>query len=333
MTSRAVRERLAQDVSLWQVDGLVGDAAAQVLRERYDAPGFGLATAAKYLGIVGALLAGFGILGAVGALSGSLLLGALELLAVAAGFLLWGLRLAQDPRGRAEQSSRAVLAVGLFALAAAGAVGAQGAGAGSGPTIAVTGLVTVPVAFVLAYRFRNGFLLVLALLATFHWIGSWSEMMGRSTYALEIQDPRVMALAATAATVVGWLHRTGRIPGPARFDAVWMAVGLLYLDLSLLVLGTFGHDELAWIAVWFAAAIAQIVAGAAMKSAVPIGFGVTALAVNLFTRYYEHFWDRLAKGLFFLLGGALLFGFGFACERLARRAGYGGTASEGGGRP
>jgi hypothetical protein len=102
-----------------------------------------------------------------------------------------------------------------------------------------------------------------------------------------------------------------------------MAVGLLYLNLSLLILGIEGAAQGAWIGVWFAAGIAQLAAGAAMKSAVPIGFGVTALAVNLFTRYYEHFWDRLAKGLFFLLGGVLLFGLGFACERLARRAGYG----------
>jgi uncharacterized membrane protein len=62
-----------------------------------------------------------------------------------------------------------------------------------------------------------------------------------------------------------------------------------------------------------------VVLGAAEKSAVLVGFGVTALAVNLFTQYFEHGWDRLGRGLFFLLGGALLFAFGAAYERLARR--------------
>ena len=49
------------------------------------------------------------------------------------------------------------------------------------------------------------------------------------------------------------------------------------------------------------------------------GFGVTALAVNLFTRYFERFWDAMGKGYFFLLGGALLFLFGLGYERVARR--------------
>ena len=325
MAMRAVRERLAQDVSLWQVDGLLSEDSAAVLRERYDVRGFGLGTAARYMGIAGAILAGFAILGVIGAASESMVLMGVELLAVAMAFLFWGLSLARDPRGRAEQSSRAVLALGLFALGGAGVAAAQAAGADSGPTLILVGLIVLPLAFVLAYRFRNGFLLVLALLGVFHWVGSWHEMVGRGSYEFDIQDPPVMAVVALVAALVGWLHRTGRLPGPARFDAVWMSLGLVYLNMSLLILSGWSHHEGLWMAAWFAAGLAQVVAGAAMKSAVPIGFGVTALGVNLFTRYYESFWDQLAKGLFFLVGGALLFGFGFACERLARRAGYGGA--------
>jgi uncharacterized membrane protein len=41
--------------------------------------------------------------------------------------------------------------------------------------------------------------------------------------------------------------------------------------------------------------------------------------VNLFTRYYERFWDALGKGLFFLLGGAALLALGAVAERIARR--------------
>jgi hypothetical protein len=319
MISRAVKRRLAQDVALWQVDGLVGEDAARVLRERYDVEGFGLAAAARYLGIMGALLAGFGVLGAVAVLSGSIALGALLLLAVAAGLLAWGLRMAGDPRGRAVQSSRAVLALGLFCLSGAGVAAAQGADAGQGATLLVTGLVTVPVAFVLAYRFRNGFLLVLGLLALFHWIGSWHAMVGQGSYAFDIQDPRVMALAAAAAAVVGILQRRGKLPGPARFDAAFLSVGLLYLNLSLLILTVDGYPTLPWVWVALAAALLQLVLGAVEKSAVLTGFGVTALAVNLFTRYFERCWDAMGKGAFFLLGGAGLFLFGLGCERLARR--------------
>ena len=45
------------------------------------------------------------------------------------------------------------------------------------------------------------------------------------------------------------------------------------------------------------------------------------LAINLYTRFFEHFWDRLSLGVFFLVGGALAMAFGFACERWGRMDG------------
>jgi hypothetical protein len=323
MTSRAVKRRLAEEVSLWQADGLLGDEAAGLLRQRYDVRGFGLASIARTLGVTGALFAGFGILGAVGALSGSLALGTVELLAVAGGLLAWGLRMARDPLGRSPQSARAILAIGLFALAAAGALASEAADLGTGGAVLLSGLASLPVAVALAYRFRIGFLLVLALLGLFHWIGSWHSMVGRSTYAFDIQDPRVMALAAAAAAGVGILQRRGRLPGPAGFDAAFLSVGLTYLNLSLLILtvdsGRATGAAAAWIAAAFAAALIQILLGALEKSAVLIGFGVSAFGVNLFPRYFERFWDHLELGLLLLVGGALLFAFGAGCEWLARR--------------
>ena len=71
MTGRAVKERLAQDVALWQADGLVSPEAGSALRARFDVAGLGLAQAARYLGVVGALVAGFGLLGSIGAMSRS----------------------------------------------------------------------------------------------------------------------------------------------------------------------------------------------------------------------------------------------------------------------
>lgn len=321
MISRKARERLAQDVSLWQVDGLVTPEAAAVLRERYDARAFGLGVVVKYLGIMGAIVTGFGLLGAVAAISGSPFVRTIELFGVAAAFLWWGLKLARDPLGRAEQSSRAVLAIGLFALGAAGVAAADMANVDTGATLMITGAVTVPTAFVLAYRFRNGFLLVMALLGLFHWIGSWHSMMGSSTYAFDVQDPRIMSVASALSVGMGLLLRRGKIPGPTRFDTVWISVGLIYLNLSLLILTVARErtEALVWILVWTAAALAQVAGGAWQKSAVMTGFGVTALGLNLFTRYGEHFWNVLAKGLFFLVGGALLFGFGAAFEWLSPR--------------
>ena len=320
MTSRAVKRLLAQDVSLWQADGWITPAQAQVLRQRFDVQGFGLGLVVKYLGVLGALFAGFGLLGLVAAMSRSLGVAAGELLAVAVALLAWGLQLARDPLGRYGQSSRAILAVGLIALTTGGTAGVAAAGIKQGAMILVVGAITLATAFLLAYGFRNGFLLVLAVLGLFHWLGSWESMVGRGAYAISIQDPRAMSLAAAGAVLAGILMRRELLPAPRGFDTVWLSVGLLYLNLSLLILTVEGPGPfLAWILVAVAAAVVQVVLGAVEKSAVLVGFGVTALGLQLFTRYFESCWDRTDQGLFFLLGGAMLLAFGVACEALARR--------------
>ena len=64
-----------------------------------------------------------------------------------------------------------------------------------------------------------------------------------------------------------------------------------------------------------AAGVGQIVAGARLRDARLTGFGIVFLAIDLYTRFFEHFWDRLSAGTFFLLGGALAMILGYAFER------------------
>ena len=82
MMSRAVRERLAQDVSAWLVDGLISKEKHDLLRQRYGAQTSGLGQIVKSLGVAGGMLAFFGLLGLVAAISGSQMFAALLLLAV-----------------------------------------------------------------------------------------------------------------------------------------------------------------------------------------------------------------------------------------------------------
>ncbi len=73
------------------------------------------------------------------------------------------------------------------------------------------------------------------------------------------------------------------------------------------------------IVVWALAAIMQIVAGARLHNPLLTGFGVTALGINLYTRYFENFWSRMDAGVFFVLGGSALFAAGLLCEVLLRK--------------
>jgi hypothetical protein len=321
MASKAVKDLLAQDVGQWVTDGLLGPETAAVLRERWGQPGLGLQQIVRAFAFSGGLLAFFGLLGLLAAISSSEAVAAVLLLAVGAGLLAFGVRLYRDPRGRYAASCNVVLALGLTAHTLGVGTVCHLAGLRDSRLVAAAGLFALPAAFGLAYRYRNPFLLLLGVLAGFHWLGSWSQMLGRSTYALWVEDPRTMCGAALLAVGAGVLQqRLVRETGP-RFHLIYQSTGLVYLNLSLLILTIDRqHGEaLGWILAWTAAGLLQLAAGARLHSALFTGFGVTALAVNLYTRYFERFWDALDAGLFFLLGGAALFAAGYAFERRLRR--------------
>jgi hypothetical protein len=323
MVTRAVRERLAQDIGAWLTDGLISPDTHELLGGRYEARAFGVGQAVKYLGISGGLLAFFGLLGLAAAASQSMAISVAILLLVGAGLIWWGFRLSLDPLGRRGVSSSIVLALGIASATLGVGLAAYQLGVQDKTLVVVTGTLVLPVVGLLAYRFRNLFLLILALLGLFHWVGSWTAMVGRSTYELSIQDPRLMCGAALLVVAVGVWHELRLRPRTGRFFQVYQALGLAYLDLSLLILTIdsphgWGSQPL-WIAALALVAVGQILAGARLHSGLFTGFGVTALALNIYTRYFESFWGRLHQGVFFLLGGLALFAAGVACELLMKR--------------
>jgi hypothetical protein len=309
-----VKQRLAQDVALWQADGIIDAATRRTLQARYDTPGFGLLTAVKYLGIAGAMLAGFGLLGFAAALTSSEAVGS-AMLAFVGGFLAWaGLRLGRDPLARYVYSSQLLLALGVFGWAGAVGVGCDALHFQLRASALVVGLGVLPLAFVISYRERNSFLLVLATLGLVHWIGTCTHVFDNG-YALEIDQPRVMAPIAAAIFAFGVWHQ--RFPG--RFYLVYQTVALIYLNLSLLSMSCYPNSTAIFgIAVFTLVALAQIVLGARLKSPLVMGFGVTAMALDFFTRYFEQAWGHLGEGLFFVLGGLLMMAFGAAVERSYR---------------
>ncbi len=323
MPGHALRERLAQDIGGWLTDGFISKETHDLLRQRYDARRFGAGQAFKYLGFSGGLLGAAGLLGFIAAMGNSLVLAALIALSAGVALMVFGIRLSNDTLGRYPGSSKVILALGAIFASAGVAVALGAAGIEGAQLVTMTGLVVVPVLGFLAYRYGNVFLLVLALLAYFHWVGSWTAMFGRSSYGILVEDPRVMAVAALMAVLAGVFHELELRARTGRFFQAYQATGLVYLNLSLLILtidpGYHWGGELVWILLLAAAGIGQIVAGARLHNGLFTGFGVTAVALDIYTRYFEHFWESTRAGAFFLLGGLSLLGAGVACELLMKR--------------
>ena len=234
-----------------------------------------------------------------------------------------GIQLSIDPFKRYNASSKVLVTLGIAAATLGMAAVASGIGMKDQQVVVVVGLLMVAPVGVLSYRFGNTFLLSLGLIGFFHWVGALTQMLGASTYEISVQDPILMSLAAMGTVGVGVYHEKELRNRTGRFFEAYEALGLIYLNLSLLILSIEGDPRLGsksfWIGVLTIMTVAQIVAGARLHNPLITGFGVTAFAVNAYTRYYETFWNRLHQGIFFLLGGMSLLTAGLICEIVLRR--------------
>jgi hypothetical protein len=92
------------------------------------------------------------------------------------------------------------------------------------------------------------------------------------------------------------------------------ALGLLYLFIALWILSIFGNygdmdswykakqiELFHWSLLFGVAAIACIVYGLKFDDAAARGFGITFLFINLYTRFFEYFWNSMHKTIFFAI--------------------------------
>ena len=319
---------LAREVTAWHQQGLIDRSLLETLLPRYETRSRFLSVLLKWLGLFAIFLLGLAVLAFIAMASDSALLAAGLLAAVGGGLWYFGLQFATDPHqtrpftGSVLITASLAAAFGVFMLLQIALLGEEYA-EGNIPLFL---LFTGALAILTAYCYHLRWPLLLGLLMFFHGLGAWHTYGGGGAYFADIQDPKWMAVIALLTMGLGlWHERRLEISALRRcvgFGALYLIFGLLYLNLSLWFL-TLPRGPLDWVLIFTAASIAQIVVGARLHDARFTGFGIVFLAIDLYTRYYEHFWDQLSLGIFFLLGGLLAMAFGYACERWSHA-----TASE-----
>ena len=314
------QELLAREVTAWHQQGLIDQSLLETLLPRYETHSRFLSALLKWLGLFAIFLLGLAVLAFIASASDSALLAAILLATVGGGFWYFGLQFATDPRqtrpftGSVLITASLAAAFGVFMLLQIGLLGEDHAERNIPLMLLLTGVL----ATLTAYCYHLRWPLLLGLLAFFHGLGVWHTYGGQGAYFADIQDPKWMAVIALITIGIGlWHERRLELSVLRRcvgFGALYLIFGLLYLNLSLWFL-TLPRGPLDWVLIFTAASITQIIVGARLHDARFTGFGIVFLAIDLYTRYYEHFWDQLSLGVFFLLGGVLAMAFGYACER------------------
>ena len=107
------------------------------------------------------------------------------------------------------------------------------------------------------------------------------------------------------------------------------AIALVYLFISLWFMSLFGDYEggsiwhrperaelFVWSAVFAVTAILCIWYGIKYNDGIVRGFGLTFLFINLYTKYFEYFWEHLHKSVFFGILAVSFWYLGSKAEKL-----------------
>jgi hypothetical protein len=146
-----------------------------------------------------------------------------------------------------------------------------------------------------------------------NWFGSWTAYSG-GTYYLGMNYPLRFALLGAAVMAVSSFMRDYTLT-----VTLWSATrtwGMLYLFVALWMLSLFGNDELLgkhtahegilgriafWSIGFLCAAAIAVWHGLRYGDSTTKGFGLTFLGINLYSKFFEFFWSKSYKPVFFAI--------------------------------
>ena len=323
-------------IARWKQDGVIPDAQAATLAGTIEVQYFDWRKLAKY----SFWIALFSIISSVSAaLSDRVLQDLLEvvfkappllkcavLAAVAAGLYRLGLSKRQQDPDRFYRNE-AIFFLGV--LSTAGAVSQLGAAfdTGSGHYSLLL-LLSFLVYAVLGVALESNLIWVFALASLGGWMGTETGYMsGWGAYYLGMNYP--LRFVLFGAVLTGCALALEPHPVAARFHRSTLVMGLLYLFIALWIMSIFGNygDMHAWervkqIELFHWSILFAAVAGWAIyhglrhDNDITKGFGVTFLGINLYTRFFELFWNNLHKAIFFALLAASFWYIGSKAETI-----------------
>ena len=327
---------LREAIEQWKHDGLLADTQAAQLAGTIVLQPFDWRRLAKYsfwialISIVSSVSA---------ALSDQFLVDLLEelfdapaaakcvgLVLMAAGLYWWGVRRRkQDP----AQVYRNEAIIFLGVLATAGAIYQLGMALDTGSGhFSILLLLSFLVYGILGVVVESNLIWVFALASLGGWMGTETGYVsGWGAYYLGMNYPLRFVLFGgilTACALALESHPRGQ-----RFFRSTLTMGLLYLFLALWIMSIFGNygdmeawerakqiELFHWSILFGLVACGAIYHGLKYDNGLTKGFGLTFLFINLYTRFFELFWNSMHKAVFFALLGLSFWYLGTKAEKI-----------------
>lgn len=250
----------------------------------------------------------------------------LSLSLVAAGLYRWGMRRRTTDPSHIYRNE-AIFFLGVLATAGAIAQFGQAIDTGSGH-FSLLILFSTFVYGILALVVEANLVWIFALASLGGWMGTETGYVsGWGAYYLGMNYPLRFVLFGgllTAAALA--LEHDPRL---GRFFRSTLAMGLLYLFIALWIMSIFGNygdmhqwervkqiELFHWSLLFGLVACGAIFHGLKYDNGMTKGFGLTFLFINLYTRFFELFWNSLHKAIFFALLGISFWYLGTKAEAI-----------------
>jgi hypothetical protein len=171
---------------------------------------------------------------------------------------------------------------------------------------------SLPLLAVLAVFFRSRALWIGTLLTSVAWYGSLTAWQSQNNLFLGMNYPVRFTVFGALLITISFGQRKIRLL--MRFRRMTYTAGLIIFFTGMWGMSIFGNFNtlvgwqqvrqihvLAYSVVFGIAAAASFYLGIKFKDELARDFGVLFLLINLYTRYFEYFWDAMNKGIFFLV--------------------------------
>ncbi|MBB2143880.1 DUF2157 domain-containing protein [Pedobacter sp. LMG 31464] len=312
-------EFLEEIIKYWEEENLLNEATANKLRQSYEAKVFDWRRLAQYsfwvamaCGVIslGALLIDKTLLNYIQKLynTPNSLISLFSALAAIGLFILGFKRKKTKPQQIFSNEALVFTAVMLTA----NAIAYFGKSLNNGSNhFSILILLSVVIYAGLAYLFKSRLIWVFTLLSFGAWFGTETGYLSRwSGYFIGLNYPLRFVLFGFILTAASYLLKQKK--NLQYFFPTTYVCGMAYLFISLWLLSVFGNfgtleswytvkqiSLFYWAIISAIVCVVSIFVGLKYHDEVAREVGITFLFINLYSRYFEYFWDSWHKALFF----------------------------------
>ena len=225
-------------------------------------------------------------------------------------------------------SNEAIFFLGIVATAISIAFLGKAIDTGSGH-FSILLLLAAIVYALLGLWFPSKLVWLFSLLSLGSWFGAETGYAsGWGAYYLGMNYPLRFVLFGSALIFCG-SYLFNQWEGRREFLRPTRAVGLLYLFIALWIMSIFGNygdpdtwerakqiELFHWSILFGVASVISIFHGVKYDDAMTRGFGLTFIFINLYTRFFEYFWEGTHKAVFFALLALSFWYFGSRAEKI-----------------